>query len=282
MSSTTSPFPRSWASAETAGTQASAGTATIASWIDGQSDAVVDPAGSATSQDRMRRACAIGPDSPFGSIGDSRCGAAVLAAAARLVQHDEVISGGVAAGVARPQDPGQGLTTGDVQAVQEDQQWVEPEAVLIGRGGALLLAVGGHQAGIDVQREPFTAGQVRTCPGRPCTLPGHPRLPKRTESGSADPVQDAVRRRVRGDRTEQRGLVTQRGQVRQAVPTISQGDSQISQDPTRQVHRSALEGPQQSLRQPAARPDSSASSRSNAAPACDTIPAPSAVTSAWA
>jgi len=45
---------------------------------------------------------------------------------------------------------------------------------------------------------------------------------------------------VRGDRTEQGGLIPERSEVGQAVPTIGQGDSQVRQDPTWQVHRRAL------------------------------------------
>jgi len=55
------------------------------------------------------------------------------------VQHGQVVSGGVAAGVTRAQDSGQGFASGYVGAAEEDQQRVEPEAVLVGRGGVLLV-----------------------------------------------------------------------------------------------------------------------------------------------
>jgi hypothetical protein len=75
-----------------------------------------------------------------------------------------VILGGVGAGVALPQDPGQGLA-GAAAAVQVGQQRVEPEATLVGPGRALLWGVGVQQRAIHVDHQ--QALDVRTrLPGR--------------------------------------------------------------------------------------------------------------------
>jgi hypothetical protein len=60
-----------------------------------------------------------------------------------------VVDGGVGAGVARAQDPGQGLA-GAILAVEEAHQRVEPEAALVGAGGALLIGMRGDQRAVDV------------------------------------------------------------------------------------------------------------------------------------
>ena len=122
-------------------------------------------------------------------------------------------------------------------------------------------------------------GEVRSAASGPDPRPGiGSRSTQRREFNGTDPVQDPIGSWVRCDRTEQRGLIAQRSQVRQAVATIVEGDSQVGQDPTRQVHRVPLEVPSSAAVHPCVRPDSSASSLSSAAPACDTIPVPSAVT----
>lgn len=62
-------------------------------------------------------------------------------------------------GIARPQDPDQGLAG----VVQEAEQWVVAEATLVGRGGLFLLGVAGDQGGIDVQDQTgqFTPSGLR-------------------------------------------------------------------------------------------------------------------------
>ena len=64
--------------------------------------------------------------------------------------------------------------------------------------------------------------QVRSA-GGPDPGPGvGPGRPQGSELGGADPVQHPIRGRLRGDRAEQRCLITQRSQVGQAVPTVGE------------------------------------------------------------
>jgi hypothetical protein len=79
----------------------------------------------------------------------------------RQVDHLDVVGGAVGAGVARPEDPGQGLA-GAIAAVQEGDQRVETEAALVGPSRALLVGVGvqqravhiHHQQALDVRAHP--------------------------------------------------------------------------------------------------------------------------------
>ena len=85
----------------------------------------------------------------------------------RQLQHLEVIGGGVGAGVAGAKDPGQGLAgLGEVTEQRE-----KAEAALVVAGGALLLGVGGEQAGVDVEDQLLGSGAripglgAAPCPG---------------------------------------------------------------------------------------------------------------------
>ncbi len=149
----------------------------------------------------------------------------------RHVQHLDVIGGGVAAGVARAQQPGQRLATGDVRAVQVAQQRVEAEALLPGRRGVLLLRVRGQQARVEVEPQHLRRiGQVRSGAGRPGPLPRRgPCRPQEIQPHRVDPVHHPPRGRVRGDRPEQLRLIPQRPQVPQRVPTVCDGHRQIHQ-----------------------------------------------------
>jgi hypothetical protein len=71
-----------------------------------------------------------------------------------LVEHCDVIGGGVRVGVAGPQPAGQCLAG----VGEEAQQRVEAETALVGGCGLLLLGVAGDQRGVGVQDE---AGAVR-------------------------------------------------------------------------------------------------------------------------
>ena len=96
----------------------------------------------------------------------------------RPLQHDDVVGGGIGAGVARAQQPGQRFAAGDLGAVQEHQQRVVTPRLLPGRG-RLLLIVGviDGEGGIDIQVQPF--------PGRRCR-PGRPGLLPRMSAGGPD------------------------------------------------------------------------------------------------
>jgi len=199
-----------------------------------EADGVADAPLAAASHERVGRTGAVGPDQDLRTTARDAGGPAGVFGELRQgqVQHGEVISGCIAPGVPGPQDRSQGLTAEDVGAAGEDQQRMEPEAVLVARGGAFLLAVRSQQARIDVQDQAGDVGQVRSATGGPDPGPGvGSRSTQRPELNGTDPVQDPISGRVRGDRTEQGGLIPERGQIRKAVPTIGEGDSQVGQNP---------------------------------------------------
>jgi hypothetical protein len=120
-----------------------------------------------------------------------------------LAQHRDVIGGGVTAGVARPQQPGQGLPGGDVGTIQKHQQRVKAKGVLPGRGRVLLVVgmVGGD-GGIDIDVQPAIAGRGSPC--RPGPLPGvRARRPDPRQPGGIDALIDQPPQRGRrADRPE--------------------------------------------------------------------------------
>ena len=120
-----------------------------------------------------------------------------------LAQHGDVIGGGVTAGVARPQQPGQGLPGGDVGAIQKHQQRVKAEGVLPGRG-RVLLVVGmiDGDGGIDIDVQPAIVGRGGPC--GPGPLPSvRSRRPDPRQPGGADALIDQPPQcGRRGDRPE--------------------------------------------------------------------------------
>lgn len=115
--------------------------------------------GAEMCEERLRAACAVGADQDVGAVpvgvGDLREG---------LVEHGDVIGGGVVSGVARPQQPGHRLAGVD----QETQQRVEPEAAFVGGCGLVFLGVAGDQRGVEGQDQ---AGQF-TSAGLHCGYRG--------------------------------------------------------------------------------------------------------------
>ena len=70
-----------------------------------------------------------------------------------------MVGGGVGAGVAGAQQPGQGFPAGDLGAVQERQQRVMTEGLLPGRRRPLfVVGVVDDQGGVDVDVQPATSG----------------------------------------------------------------------------------------------------------------------------
>jgi hypothetical protein len=65
-------------------------------------------------------------------------------------QHVQMIGCGVGAGVARSKNPCKGLA-GAIAAVQPAAKRMEPEALLVGTGRALLVGVGIDQGRVQVQ-----------------------------------------------------------------------------------------------------------------------------------
>ena len=89
----------------------------------------------------------------------------------RPPQHGDVVGGGVGAGVARSQQPGQRFPAGDLGAVQKHQQRVMAPGLLPGRGRFLLaMGVIDGDGGIDIQVQPLVRVGCRT--RRPRHLPG--------------------------------------------------------------------------------------------------------------
>ncbi len=90
----------------------------------------------------------------------------------RLVQHGDVIGGGVGTGATGAQQPGQRLPTGDLGAIEKRQQRVQAERLLPGRRRHLfVVGVIEDQGGIDVDMQPLPvtrggAGDPRRGPGR--------------------------------------------------------------------------------------------------------------------
>jgi hypothetical protein len=90
-----------------------------------------------------------------------------------------------------------------------------------------------------------------------------------------DPFQHPPGGRGRGHRSEQLRLVPQGSQVAQAVAAVGQHHRQVAQHGRIRMAAGGGSPPAQ----PLVSPTRSASSRSNAAPACPTTPVPSVVTS---
>ncbi len=143
-------------------------------------------------------------------------------------QHVNVVLGGVGASVALSQDPRQGLP-GAVPAVQPSKQRVEPEAVLERAGRALLVGVGVHQGGVQVdaqqtRRRRAQRPRPRADPPQRRPQPGHP-------AGVGGDLPDhPPRRRRRADPPEQPCLLPQAGQVAHTVAPVGQQHHQVTQD----------------------------------------------------
>jgi hypothetical protein len=83
----------------------------------------------------------IRADQHLGRIGVSRCGpVGRRERGQRLIEHAEMVGGGVTVGVPRGQQSGQRLPGGDVGAVQKHQQRMKPERLLPGRRCVSLLS----------------------------------------------------------------------------------------------------------------------------------------------
>jgi len=136
-----------------AGCHAFAGTSVMDLLIQPQPDGVAHPSLPAGRHERVGGAGAVGADQHLGTTRNAGRGTGMLGELRqRQVERDEAISGGVAAGVPGAKDRGEGLPAGDVGAVQEHQQRVEPQTVLVGRGSAFLLCA----RSADSHRRPVT------------------------------------------------------------------------------------------------------------------------------
>ena len=103
---------------------------------------------------------------------------------------------------------------------------------LVVAGRLLLLGVRVEQGRIDIEDEPLGTGTERE--GALAR-----RLARGTDSLQlrlTDPLDQPERGRVRGDITEQVGLVAKRSEVRQVLAALDQGDDQLAQHPPVRVH----------------------------------------------
>ena len=120
----------------------------------------------------------------------------------RLVEHGDVVGGGVRPGVARAQQPGQRFAGG----VEEAQQRVVAERLLPGLGRRLLLGVAEHDRGVQVQDQ--TRGSVNPATvedgSRPVSAACAHATSRACARAAADPGQgrivDAVQHPPRGRR----------------------------------------------------------------------------------
>ncbi len=156
----------------------------------------------------------------------------------RLVQDDDVVTGGVGAGAAGAQQPGQGFPTGDFRAVQKRQQRMVPEGLLPGRGRFLLVVgVVDHQRGVDVDVQPATrCGSSSGGPGRRAGR--GPRGPHPRQVRGVDPfVDQPPHRGRRGLRPEHVLTVTaQLADGVDAVRPVGDRGSQISEHFAGRIH----------------------------------------------
>jgi hypothetical protein len=166
----------------------------------------------------------VGPDQDGAGPGCLRQGQQ------RHRQHVDVISRGVGAGVARPQDPRQRLP-GPIATVQPRPQRVKPEAVLERARRALLVGMGVQQGRVKIDAQQPRRGRARR--PRPLAGPRHPRPQRRHPFGVASNLVDnPPRGRCRADPPEQSCLVAQAGQVAEAVAPVGQHHHQVTQDRT--------------------------------------------------
>lgn len=93
-------------------------------------------------QERLRSSGTVRAD-------EDRCAVAVGVRdlGQRMVEDGDVVGGGVGAGIAGPEQSGQGFAG----VVQEAQQRVVAEAALVGRRCLLFLGMAGDQGGVEAQ-----------------------------------------------------------------------------------------------------------------------------------
>ena len=144
----------------------------------------------------------------------------------RQVQHRHMILGGVRASVPGPQKAAERLPG----LIQVDLQRVKPVAALVCSGRLLLLRMRGDQRRVNVERQPLR---------RTMQLPEPlPRLRVRDTQGvqqpqrRSDPVDHPKRCRVRRDRPEQRVLLTDHTEVRDAFAAIDEHHREIAEHRT--------------------------------------------------
>jgi hypothetical protein len=154
-------------------------------------------------------------------------------------------------------------------------QWKEPEAALVGAGGAPLLGVGGEGAGGDVEDQLLGSGA-----GIPATLQGFcPSGADRFEQIGVEGFQHPVGRRLRRHRPKQRLLAAQHAEVKDVIAAIGDRHREVAQEAAGVVGRQRFRVGAIASASAAVRPSRSESSTNRKAPAWETSPSPSALTS---
>ena len=142
----------------------------------------------------------------------------------RSVDHGQLIGARVGGGVACPQHPRQGLTSG----IEGAEHGMEAKAALEMAGRLLLVGrVDLHQRGVDIEDH-------LACHRRPEAIPqsGSGRRPGRAQGGQhavVDSVDRSPDRRRRCHLPEQIGLIAQRRHIRDAFPAAGQHDRHLGQ-----------------------------------------------------
>ena len=198
--------------------------------------------------------------------------------------HLDVLGGGVRPGVPGPQHDGQRLP-GALGAVvgERGQRVMEPERLLPGRRGLLLLRVRDHDRGVDVDRD---QAAVRAGRASPASAQARSRAAARAariarsargaSAASAPTSRETTGSEATGPASS--GCGAQHRDIGQAVPAQRQRHRQVGDDLPRVVHRPRRPPPGQRRDRPWPRPVTRSVSASSSTPAWDTIPVPSADT----
>ena len=154
-----------------------------------------------------------------------------------------MVGGGVGAGVAGAQQPGQGFPAGDLGAVQKRQQRMEAERLLPGRQPRLLVVgVIDDQGGIDVDVQPPRSGGA--APAAHAAPARGPRRPDPGQVRGVDPLIDQPPHRGRrGLRAEDvLTIAAELSDPVDAVRAVGDRGGQIGEHLTGGVHPRAAVG----------------------------------------
>lgn len=156
-----------------------------------------------------------------------------------LVEHLDVIRGGVGSGVTGPQPPRHSFAG----VGEETQQRMEAEAAFIGRGGLFLVRVAGDQPGVEVQNQagkfssagPSSRYALAVLGGlHPGDFPGRSAgRSQRSECSLVGVGEQPPSRGRGGDRAKYLALVPQHGQVRDGLAAVGEHHREVGGDASR-------------------------------------------------
>lgn len=196
----------------------------------------------------------------------------------RLRGRGDVVGGGVAARVARPQQARARLVGALRAVVDEREQGVMSEGLLPGCGGVLLLGVGQDQDAVDVH-DHLAARVRRRVIGQPPDPLAHvgPSLPHGGQvpgAGRGKRVDQPGDGRIRGHRAEHGGLGPQHTTSdRQSPPSATARARSSRTFPGSCAARDLRHG-SRAADSAVSRPIRRTASTSSTPPACETAPAP--------